>query len=278
MKIILCVFTGFLFTALSAKTANADITVPIIYVENAIPAVSLTVNGTQIPELSIDTGAPGGLYLLPPVFEQVLSVQKNKTKETQAGIDIFGGQHSTEFIRNATVTVNGETVSGTDVFAFNPWGAGMTAADGRLLIDGVLGLGVVSKNRSLIINFAAKQLTIANNPAARPEGYRWQPIDFTRSDQGIVINVRGENNNSYRMMIDTGASHTVLFNRNGKGCATPSLSCPRETIITPDAVTLSALLFQVSDSRINYDGLLGNDYLSDKVLFISADTLLIGVR
>lgn len=203
MKTILRVFSGFLFTALTVQTANADITVPIIYVENAIPAVSLTVNGTQIPKLSIDTGASGGLYLLPPVFEQVLSVQENKTKEIQAGIDIFGGQHSTEFIRNATVTMNGETVSGTDVFAFNPWGAGMAAADGRLLIDGVLGLGVVNKNRSLIINFAAKQLTIANNPAARPEGYRWQSIDFTRSDQGIVIKVRGENNNSYRMMIDT---------------------------------------------------------------------------
>ncbi|MCT8345454.1 aspartyl protease family protein [Photorhabdus kleinii] len=275
MNKVLSACVALCLTVIPAEAVKADITLPIVYLDHAIPAVSLNINGKDVNRLAIDTGAPKAFYLPQSVFDSIFPERNHRTATVRSS-DVFGIEQSTVEAKAANITVNGKSFSAVDVEIFKPWGNGMLDDNGQPIINGVLGLGVV-KNKTLIINYASKFLTIADNLKVLPDGYRWQAIPFIRTDNGIEISVLSDNKKIRRMLIDTGSSHTVLFTRSRKGCVDLSQSCPKQTIVTPDGVKLSALLFQVTDDRINFDGLLGDDFLSNRVLIISNDRLLISL-
>lgn len=56
-------------------TVKADITAPIIYLDNAIPTVSLNINGKEINKIAIDTGASSALYISPSLFDSIFFEQ-----------------------------------------------------------------------------------------------------------------------------------------------------------------------------------------------------------
>ncbi|PHM56188.1 aspartyl protease family protein [Xenorhabdus hominickii] len=232
-------------TVIPAEAVKADITAPIVYLEHVTPSVSLNINGKEVNRLSIDTGASGAFYLPQSVFDSIFTASNHHT-ETANSVDAFGVQKSTVVARAANITVNGERLSDVDVEVFKPWGNGMFDNNGKLIIGGVLGLGV-AKNKTLIIDYASKMLTITDHLKALPDGYRWQSIPFTRTRNGIEISVLSGNKKINRMIIDTGASHTMLFTRSKKGCAALSSSC------TDCVKTLEHLLVSV---RCTYDQLV----------------------
>ncbi|MDC9604365.1 aspartyl protease family protein [Xenorhabdus griffiniae] len=259
------------------EAVKADITAPIAYLEHITPSVSLNINGKEIKRLSIDTGASGAFYLPRSIFDSIFPKRNYHTITVQNSVDVFGVDKSTVVARTANMTVNGEHLSDVEVELFKPWGNGMFDNKGKLIIDGVLGLGV-AKNKTLVINYASKMLTITDHLKALPYGYRWQSIPFTRTRNGIEISVlSSEGKKINRMVIDTGASHTVLFTRSKDGCANLSQTCPKQTIITPDGIKLSAAIYQIPDERIDFDGLLGDDFLSNRILIISNDRVLISL-
>ncbi|MDX7998976.1 hypothetical protein FE394_07140 [Xenorhabdus sp. Reich] len=267
-------------TVIPVAAVKADITVPIVYLKYVTPSVSLNINGKEVKRLGIDTGASNAFYLPQPVFDSIFPQRDRRA--TESSVDVFGVEKFTLEARADHITVNGERFSDVDVELFKPWGNGMFDENGQLIIDGILGLGV-AKNKTLIIDYASKMLTISDNPKALPDGYRWQSLPFTRTRNGIEISVSSGNEKIRRMVIDTGASHTMLFTRSKEGCAKLSQHCPKKTIVTPDGVKLSAMVFRLSDDkitpdkRIDFDGLLGDDFLSNRVLVISNDRLLISL-
>ncbi|PHM65498.1 hypothetical protein Xsto_02076 [Xenorhabdus stockiae] len=264
------------FTIISAKTVKADITAPIVYLDRQTPSVSLNINGKEIDKIEIDTGASSALYLPQSVFDSIFT-SRDHNIETSRSNDVFGNETLDNVVAKAVdITVNGEKLSGVDVEVLKPWGNGMLDYNGQLRINGLLGLGVV-KNNILIIDYPSKVLTITDNAKKLPAGYHWKNIPFTRKNYGIEVSVSSGNKKLNHMVIDTGASHTIIFTRSKEGCVDFSLLCPKQTIVTPDGVELSAFLFQVHDERINFDGLLGDDYLSNKALVISDDKFLIGL-
>ncbi|WP_340608435.1 hypothetical protein [Xenorhabdus bharatensis] len=271
----LCIAALF-FTIISAKTAKADITAPIVYLDRQTPTISLNINGKEIDKIEIDTGASTALHLPQSVVDAILTSSDNHI-ETSRSVDVFGNENLNKVIAKAVdITVNGKKLSGVDVEVFKPWGNGMLDDNGQLRINGVLGLGIV-KNNTLIIDYPSKMLTITDNAKNLSDGYHWKNIPFTRKNYGIEVSVSSGNKKLNQMVIDTGASHTVIFTRSKEGCVDFSLLCPKQTIVTPDGVELSAFLFQIHDERINFDGLLGDDYLSNKALVISDDQFLIGL-
>ncbi|MDX7999502.1 hypothetical protein FE394_09875 [Xenorhabdus sp. Reich] len=273
MNRVLSVCMALCFT-IAPATVQAEITAPIVYLDRATPSVSLNINGKEIDKIEIDTGASAAFYLPQSVFDSIFQEQKIRTTTTQS-YDIFGVESSTVTASPANITVNGKSLSNVDIEILKPWGnGGMLDDNGQLRINGVLGLGV-AKNKTLVIDYASKMLTITDNLKTLPAGYRWQSIPFTREKHGIEIKVQSDNKKIYRMVIDTGASHTVLFSK--EGCIDFSRACPKKTIVTPDGIKLSALLLQVTDDRINFDGLLGDDFLSNRVLIISNDRLMISL-
>ncbi|OTA14063.1 hypothetical protein Xvie_04038 [Xenorhabdus vietnamensis] len=263
-------------TVIPVEVVKADITASIIYLENTTPSVSLNINGKEVNRLAIDTGVSGAFYLPQSVFDSIFPRWSHHTTTVQNTVDIFGGNKSAIAARAANITVNGERLSDIDAEIFKPWGNGMLGNNGQLIIDGVLGLGV-AKNKTLIIDYASKMLTIADNLKVLPDGYRWQSIPFTRTKNGIEISVSSGNEKIHRMVIDTGASHTMLFTRSKEGCAKLTQHCPKKTIVAPDGVKLSAFIYQSPNEQIDFDGLLGDDFLSNRVLIISKDRLLISL-
>ncbi|MDE1478204.1 aspartyl protease family protein [Xenorhabdus bovienii] len=277
MNRILNVCVALCLTVIPVEAVKADITAPIVYLEHVTPSVSLNINGKEVNRLSIDTGASGAFYLPRTVFDSIFTELNHRTTTVQNSIDVFGVEKSAVTARASNITVNGERLSDVNVEIFKTWGnGGMLDDNGQLIINGVLGLGV-AKNKTLIINYASKVLTIADHLKALPDGYRWQSIPFTRTRNGIEISVSSGNEKIRRMVIDTGASHTMLFTRSKEGCAKLSQHCPKKAIVTPDGVKLSAFIFQIPDERIDFDGLLGDDFLSNRVLIISNDRLLISL-
>ncbi|NRN30774.1 hypothetical protein [Photorhabdus heterorhabditis] len=276
MNRILSVCAALCLMIIPTKAVKADITAPIVYLDHAIPSVSLNINGKEVNRLAIDTGASASFYVPQSVFDSIFPAYNHRTTTSKSSVDLFGVERSAVVTRGANIIINGKNFSDADVKVFKPWGNGMLDDNGQPIIDGVLGLGI-TKNKTMVINYASKMLTITDNLETLPDGYRWQAIPFTRTENGIEINVLSDNKNIRRMVIDTGASHTVIFTRSEKGCVHISLSCPKQTIVTPDGVRLSALLFQVTDDRINFDGLLGDDFLSNRVLIIANDQLLISL-
>ncbi len=78
------------------------------------------------------------------------------------------------------------------------------------------------------------------------------------------------------MVIDTGASHSVIFTGTEKAVLMFQ-HLVQKIITTPDSTNINALLFQVKDSRIDFDGLLGHDYLSNRILVITDEQILISL-
>lgn len=269
-----CITLCFIF--ISVETVKADITAPIIYLDNTTPTVSLNINGKEINKIAIDTGASSALYIPQSIFDS-LFFARNHHKEIVSSSDIFGTKRSSVTTKKTNIIVNGKKLSAVDVEAFKPWGNGMVDDKGIPIINGVLGLGII-KNKILIINYISKMLTIADDFSSLPESYHWKTIPFTRTENGIELNISSADDKKvYRMLIDTGASHTLLFTRSKAGCVELSLACPKKNLITPDGNKLSALLFFIDDNRINFDGLLGEDFLSNKIIVISNDKLLISL-
>ncbi len=264
-------------TGIPIKAVKADITAPIVYLEHKTPSVSLNINGKEVNRLAIDTGVSGAFYLPQSIFDSIFPGWNHHTTTVQNTVDIFGGNKSAIAARADNIIVNGEHLSDVDTEIFKPWGNnGMLDDNGQLIIDGVLGLGV-AKNKTLIIDYASRMLTITDNLKALPDGHRWQSIPFTRTSNGIEISVSSGNEKIRRMVIDTGASHTILFTRSTEGCVKLSQHCPKKTIVTPDGVKLSAFVYQSPNERIDFDGLLGDDFLSNRVLIISKERLLISL-
>ncbi|CCW32159.1 hypothetical protein ABLA30_02110 [Xenorhabdus nematophila] len=281
MNRIMNICAALCITVIPVAIVKADITVPIVYLEHVTPSVSLNINGKEVKKLSIDTGASNAFYLPQPIFDSIFPNLDYHAK-TEGSVNVFGTEKFTPVSRAANVTVNGENFSDIDIELFKPWGNGMFNDNGQLIIDGVLGLGI-AKNKTLILDYASKILTITDNIKTLPDGYRWKSIPFTRTKSGIEISVSSGNEKIRRMVIDTGASHTILFTRDKNGCSKLSQNCQRKTILTPDGVKLSAAVFQLSDDkvdpdkRIDFDGLLGDDFLSNRILVISNDKLLISL-
>ncbi|CEE93119.1 hypothetical protein; putative exported protein [Xenorhabdus nematophila str. Anatoliense] len=282
MNRILNICAALCITVIPVAVVKADITVPIVYLENVTPSVSLNINGKEVKRLAIDTGASRAFYLPKPIFDSIFPSLDHRAK-IEGSVDVFGAAKFTPVERATNVTVNGERFSNIDIELFKPRGNGMFDGNGKLIIDGVLGLSV-AKNKTLILDYASKMLTITDNIKALPDGYRWKSIPFTRTNNGIEISVLSGNEKISRMVINTGASHTTLFTRTEVGCIKLSQQhCQKKTIMTPDSVKLSAAVFRLSDDnidpdkRIDFDGLLGDDFLSNRILVISNDRLLISL-
>ncbi|WP_426576214.1 hypothetical protein ACP179_17045 [Xenorhabdus stockiae] len=276
MSRILSACIALCIIVIPVKAVKANITVPIIYLDHAIPTISLNINGKEVNKIAIDTGASSAFYLPQSIFDSIFFAQ-NHRKEIARSSDIFGVEKSSVAAKETNITINGKKLSAVDVEVFKPWGNGMLDDNGDSIINGVLGLGIV-KNKTLIINYASKILTIADDFKVLPDSHHWQTIPFTRTENGIELNVSSSDDKKvYRMLVDTGSSHTILFTRSKAGCIDLSLTCPKKNLVTPDGVKLSALLFSIDDDRINFDGLLGEDFLSNRILAISNDQLLISL-
>lgn len=271
-RILSVLITSFL----ASVPVKADITVPIIYMDNTTPTVSLNINGKEINKIAIDTGAPSALYISQSTFDSLFFARNHHQKVVNSS-DIFGAESSSIAAKETNIIVNGKKISSVDIEVFKPWGNGMVNDKGVPIINGVLGLGII-KNKILIINYISKMLTIADNFSSLPKNYHWKTIPFTQTENGIELNISSTDDKKvYRMLIDTGASHTLLFTRSKAGCVELSLACPKKNLITPDGNKLSALLFFIDDNRINFDGLLGEDFLSNKIIAISNNKLLISL-
>lgn len=258
------------------RTVKADVCVPIIFNEKNMPLVSFNINGKEINKISIDTGASSAFYFPKNIFNLIIPELNQHKKIIQNSIDVFGNESSTAISKENDVIVNGIMLQGIDVEILKPWGNGMLDQNGKLIINGVLGMGVIKNNKVLIIDYVSNFLMIKNNINNIPSEYNWRELKYTKTKQGIMIDVISENNDNYKMVIDTGASQSVLFTKSARGCVNISTSCPKEMITTPDSTKIHALIFQVNDKRINFDGLLGHDYLVNKVIVIINDKLLIG--
>lgn len=256
--------------------AKANITVPIIFLEHMIPSVSLEVNGKNIDKISIDTGASSAFYFQEKRFDDLVSNDNKKHVTIKNSIDVFGVKQSSRVLEKTNLTINGENLLDMEIEEFKPWGNGMLDEKGNLIIDAVLGLGIVNEDVMLIIDYISNKLTITSNSNKLPNSYLWEEIPFIRTQQGIVVNVLSDEDNLYKMVIDTGASRSVIFSDENKGCENISLSCPMINVNTPDSINIPVFLYNIGEKKFNFDGLLGHDYLHNRVLIISNNKLFIG--
>ncbi len=175
------------------------------------------------------------------------------------------------------IKINGEIFKDMNMEILKPWGEGMMDENGEYIINGVLGLGIMNGNKILVVDYISNALIITSDLNKILGGYDWYSLNYIKTKQGVMVDVISDSNEKYRMVIDTGASHSVIFTGTEKGCVNVSTSCPKKIITTPDSTNINALLFQVKDSRIDFDGLLGHDYLSNRILVITDEQILISL-
>lgn len=268
-------FILFFILASSMKLVWADIRVPITFDEKNMPLISMNINGHEIDRIFIDTGASNAFYFPKTIFDLIIPNFNKREAVVQNSIDVFGHKISTVMSRGGDVKINGEVFKNMNVEILKPWGKGMIDQNGEYIINGVLGLGIMNGNKTLVIDYISNILIITNDLNKILDGYNWYSLNYIRTKQGFMVDVISDSNEKYRMVIDTGASHSVIFTGTEKGCVNASTSCPKKIITTPDSTNINALLFQVKDSRIDFDGLLGYDYLSNRILVITDNQILI---
>ncbi|EMT6577264.1 hypothetical protein WMR74_003313 [Providencia rettgeri] len=268
-------FILFFILASSMKPVWADIRVPITFGEKNMPLISMNINGHEIDRISIDTGASNAFYFQKTIFDLIIPDFNKREAVVQNSIDVFGHKISTVMSKGIDVKINGEVFKNMNMEILKPWGKGMMDENGEYIINGVLGLGIMNGNKIVVIDYISNVLIITSDLNKILDGYNWYSLNYIRTKQGFMVDVISDSNEKYRMVIDTGASHSVIFTDTEKGCVNASTSCPKKIITTPDSTNINALLFQVKDSRIDFDGLLGYDYLSNRVLVITDNQILI---
>ncbi|MGJ7972507.1 hypothetical protein ACK2MR_13390 [Providencia hangzhouensis] len=270
-------FVLFITLTSSMKFVWADIRTPITFDEKNMPLISMNINGHEIDRISIDTGASNSFYFPKTIFDLIIPDFNKREAVVQNSIDVFGHKSSTVMSKGIDIKINGEIFKDMNIEILKPWGEGMMDENGEYIINGVLGLGIMNGNKILVVDYISNALIITSDLNKILGGYDWYSLNYIKTKQGVMVDVISDSNEKYRMVIDTGASHSVIFTGTEKGCVNVSTSCPKKIITTPDSTNINALLFQVKDSRIDFDGLLGHDYLSNRILVITDEQILISL-
>lgn len=271
--------TGAVILTLSIHLyAQAVITIPFKLDESALPIIEVNINGRD-GEFMLDSGSQFAFHFTHEFMRQVpnLKYRKEKARST----DLTGQVFLNDQFRFHHVYVNGMSFDNVEGVSLTSWGLTLLP-DGKRPEKMVIGLGLF-RQKVLMIDYQKRTFTVANQLSELDiDQNEWLSLPLTLSDEGIVIDmVKG--NKSYKMLLDTGASVSMLWRNNVNGTGN-SISC--KNIIaewdnnnceatqihikhaSPGKFNVNALVIKGNFDHMEADGVLGTPFLQHHQVLI----------
>lgn len=229
---------------------------------------SLNINGKEIDRLLIDTGATGGIHLKETVIKK-LPGNPAKFIRDKRFADAFEKVRINNFYIAPQLTINGELIPNVPLTSFVLWG---NQAERQHIepINGVVGLDSFGDNELLI---DLQKMIIKAAPHIEPDvKIQWEKIPIARTDYGIELTAIGDSGKRLRLILDTGANVSMLFDEESKN--KPVMT---EVIVgNKQVVKVMRHVFAAPQlAKGGIDGLLGCNYFKGKRLIITKDHIYV---
>lgn len=267
-----------IFTLASLPLAEAVITLPFKMDESALPIVKVNING-KVGEFMMDSGSQSAFHFTQAYMRHMPNLKRLKEKARSS--DLTGKVFLNEKFRFHHVYVNDMSFENVEGVSLTPWGLTLLP-DGSLPEHMVIGLGLF-KQKVLMMDYPQQTFTVANRLSElNIINGEWLSLPLTISDEGIIIDVTRDNEN-YKMMLDTGATVSLLWKERIK--KTPNtIDCQRVMAemdndnceatqvhikdATPGKFNVNALVLEGSFQHMEADGLLGTNFLQNHAVLI----------
>lgn len=279
MKIIKLILLAIIFSQVSfAKSSESYEILDIEFIDH-LPFINIKVEGNSAKVL-IDTGARNKYLVLSESILAKLSTTKQfPTKEKSS--DITGKEYiATEYVL-PQFNIGSIPFIQTRVSQDTNWGLSEGGAKSPLTTkDGVIGLALFI-NKAIIIDYPNKKFVIIDGKY--PPQYdidNWNDIAFKVDRYGLSFFLNIDNNKTKRFILDSGANIT-LIKQSAAGISEIKNDCmfslmnyncryiKSETLKLKDLELPNLQMFIFDFPRdFEPDGILGYNFLEDKVLYI----------
>lgn len=246
-------------------------------VECYTPRATFIINGEPIYAM-IDTGSSSGFHLHEYQLKKMKDLKKGRPYRT---VDGAGKIHEgIEYVLDS-VDVNGIKLKNITVTPFKPWGLNVFGGV-ELPNISVAGLGVF-KDKQIMIDYLSNTLTILDNinhQLAITKNF--EEFFFQKSADGLSFDVE-HSGYKYRMILDTGSTSSIIWKErlksyepanclivdpkmDNKGCEATMLTIKSKN---GNSKYFGAVIVPGNFKHMgNIDGVIGNNFLRDKKIFI----------
>ncbi|ORM57534.1 hypothetical protein PRCB_05920 [Pantoea rodasii] len=265
-------YSGILFCTLSTVSlAEAVIAIPFTLDESAVPIATLSINGQQ-GQFMLDTGSSFAFHFDQQFIRQVpwLIRLKEKVRTT----DLTGEVLLNDHFKFHHVSVNGMSFEHVEGVSLSSWGLALQPG-GKRPESMVIGLGLF-RQKALMIDYQQSLFTVANRlDDLHIDRHQWLTLPLKLTEEGIIIEAV-KHNETYNMLLDTGATLSMIWNENLKRidnvfpcremmAELDDEDCQATNITLKHAtrgkVNIDVVLLNNEVEQMTADGILGTNFL-----------------
>lgn len=288
MKKILIILFLLFESSVIAKNAPAYEILDIELIEN-LPFIKIDVENIKVKVL-LDTGARNQTLVLKDTILSKLSSIKQYPKKEKS-IDITGKEYiATKYIL-PELKIGSLSYLQVKVTEDTNWGLSSGNSHAITNKDGVIGLEMFT-DKAIILDYLNKKLVIIDKKY--PPEYdieNWNELKFKVDRNGVYIFASIDNAKSSKFIIDTGSNISLIkpnlvdIKEKKDDCGVMSAIENKLCIhFIPDSFNQGdinfgkILLYLYNFKEFEPDGILGYDFLSDKMLYIDFNKRVIKVK
>lgn len=260
---------GLLFSSVSFADLPTDFW-RLRYDERGIPLIDVQI-ASRLHTLMLDTGSGEGIHLYKFNLEQILADPNLKAAKQVPRLltDVSGGENKVDAWRIEKLLISNISFDDVEAVSFKPWGFTM---GGEQPVNEVLGLGIF-RGRRVMMDFKNDRLQMLEHLPSDISNWSAYPVKKTASGLRITASV---GKIPLHLVVDTGASHSLLFNERlptttlFSGCRTlepeaSNLDCRVTKLTVADKVgklsTDLAIVTNGAPQELDFDGLLGMRFM-----------------
>lgn len=271
------IFLLFLFTSISVASNPADLGW-LRYDERGLPLIDVQILN-RIHTLIIDTGSGEGIHLYEHNLEKLVADSSLKITQQipRQLIDVSGSVNTVSAWKINRLLIANTSFDNVEAVSFKPWGL---CIGGERPVNEVMGLGLFH-DRRVMMDFKKNRLQILEFLPADIGNWSAYPVEKTASGLRIIASI---NNTLLHLIIDTGASHSLLFS-DRLPTSTLFSGC---RVIEPEASNLDCRVTKITFSdnnnrlrddlaivtngytpqELDFDGLVGMKFMRGRKVII----------
>lgn len=199
LMLLACFFPGF-----SMASPPADVG-RLRYDERRLPLVDVQIDN-RLHTLMLDTGSSEGIHLYQHDLERLVEQPSLKAVRLAPRRlrDLSGGENQVSAWRISRLFIGNIPFNDVEAVSFKPWGLSL---GNEVPVSEVMGLGLF-RDRKVLMDFENDRLQMLTHLPS--DIAIWASYPFEQTDEGLSVTAF-VGNKPLRLIVDTGASHSLLF-------------------------------------------------------------------
>lgn len=195
---------AFLFSGISMANLPTDAW-RLRYDERGLPLTDVRI-ADRFHTLMLDTGSGEGVHLYKYHLEQLVAHPNLEAtrQPPRRLVDVSGEENQVSVWKIKRLLISNIPFTDVEAVSFSPWGLSM---GGEQPVNEVLGLGLF-RDRRVLMDFQNDRLQVLDHLPA--DVGKWSAYPVEKTSSGLRITAFA-GNTPVHLIVDTGASHSLLF-------------------------------------------------------------------